>query len=99
MQDNRYHYCAGTFRQVAGSCRNRSRDSPVLRLVSGVVVVDGRLLLNDLALGARAGHGGAEEDVDEQHDAEQDAEGDAEPHQPVGIAGTPSDAGAVDGGS
>ena len=74
-------------------------DLPVLRLVGGVVVVDGRLLLDDLTLGAGAGHGGAEEAVDEQHDAEQDPESDAEPHQPVGVAGAPADAGAVDGGS
>ena len=37
----------------------------VLGVVKGVVVVDTRLLLNDLRPGAAAGHGAAEEDVDE----------------------------------
>ena len=33
-------------------------------------------------LAAGAGHGGAEEDVDDEHDEEEDAEGDAEVEQP-----------------
>ncbi len=69
--------------------------SPILRLVCWVVVIDGRFLFDDLALGAGAGHGRAEEDVDEQHDAEQDGKGDAQPHDPIGIAGTPPDPGAI----
>ena len=56
---------------------------PVLRVVDGVVVVDGWLLLDDLRAGAGAGHGRAEEDVDEEHDGEEDAEGDAQPQQPL----------------
>ena len=36
-------------------------------------------------LGATAGHGAAEEDVDEQHDGEEDAEGNAEVGQPGGV--------------
>ena len=68
---------------------------PILRLVGGIVVIDGGLLLDDFTLGAWAGHGRAEEDVDEEHDAEQDGEGDAKPHQPIGIAGAPSDPGAI----
>ena len=57
--------------------------SPVLRLVNGVVVVNGGLLLYDLAPGARARHGGAEEDVDEEHDGEEHAERDAQPQEPL----------------
>ena len=57
--------------------------SPVLRLVDGIVVVNGGLLLYDLAPGARARHGGAEEDVDEEHDGEEHAERDAQPQQPL----------------
>ena len=58
---------------------------PVLWFVDGVVVVDAGLLLDNLRLGAGAGHGAAEEDVDEEHDPEQDPEGDAEVGQPVGV--------------
>ncbi len=61
---------------------------PVLWLVDGIVVVDAGLLLDDLRLGAAAGHGAAEEDVDEQHDAEEHAKCDAEVGQPVGIRGS-----------
>jgi hypothetical protein len=58
---------------------------PVLGLVDGIVVVDAGLLLDDLRLGAAAGHGAAEEDVDEEHDAEEHTECDAEVGQPVGV--------------
>ena len=50
----------------------------VLGVVHRVVVVNTRLLLNHLRPGAAAGHGAAEEDVDEQHDPEQYTEGDGE---------------------
>ena len=56
-----------------GSAKKSTRDAvslPVLGLVDWIVVVDAGLLLDDLRLGAAAGHGAAEEDVDEQHDAE-----------------------------
>lgn len=43
---------------------------------------DGRLLLNHLRLGARTSHGGAEEDVDDEHDQEEDSESDAEVKEP-----------------
>ena len=72
---------------------------PILRFVNWVIVIDGGFFLDDLGLCAGAGHGGAEEDVDEKHDAEEDGEGDAEPHQPVWVAGTPTDPGAIDGSS
>ena len=65
-----------------------------MRVVDAVVVVDGRLLLDDLAAGAGAGHGRAEEDVDEEHDGEEDAKGHAQPQQPGVAAGTQA-AGAV----
>ena len=58
---------------------------PVLWFVDGVVAVDAGLLLDNLRLGAGAGHGAAEEDVDEEHDPEQDPKGDAEVGQPVGV--------------
>merc|ERR1719282_1583828 len=73
---------------VAGVLGSVSVDSAVvtatvLGVVHGVVVlVQARLLLDDLGPGAAAGHGTAEEDVDQQHDAEQDTEGDAEIRQP-----------------
>ena len=51
----------------------------VLRVVDAVVVVDGGLLLDDLASGAGTGHRGTQEDVDQQHDGEQDSERDAQP--------------------
>ena len=57
--------------------------SPILRVIDGVVVVDGWLLLDDLAARARAGHGRAEEDVNEEHDGEEHAERDAQPQQPL----------------
>ncbi len=59
-------------------------------VVNGVVVVDGGLLLYDLGPGARAGHGGAEEDVNQEHDGEEDPEGDAKPQQPGGLPGANS---------
>lgn len=58
---------------------------PVLWIIHGVVVVDAGFLLDDLGLGAAAGHRAAQEDVDQQHDAEQHAEGDAQVCQPVGV--------------
>ena len=54
-----------------------------MRVVDAVVVVDGGLLLDDLAPRAGACHGGAEEDVDEEHNGEKNAEGDAKPNQPL----------------
>ena len=72
---------------------------PILRFVNWVIVIDGGLFLDDLGLCAWAGHGGAEEDVDEEHDAKEDGEGDAEPHQPVRVASTPTDPGAINGSS
>ena len=56
---------------------------PILWVVNAVIVIDGGLLLDDLAPGAGAGHGRAEEDVDEQHDGEEDPEGDAQPQEPL----------------
>ena len=41
-----------------------------------------RLLLLLGVLAAGAGHGGAEEDVDDEHDEEEDAEGDTEVEEP-----------------
>jgi len=70
-----------------------------LRFIDGIVVIDGGLLLDDLGLGAGAGHGGAEEDVNEEHDAEEDCESNAEPHQPVGVTSTPTNSGTVNGSS
>ncbi len=72
---------------------------PVVGVVEAVVVVDGGLLLDDLAARARAGHGGAKEDVDQEHDGEEDAEGDAQPHQPRVAARGSETAGAVIGGN
>ncbi len=58
----------------------------VLRTVPGSIGIvlfdDRRLLLNDLRLGARAGHSGAQEDVDDQHDQEENSESDAEVKKP-----------------
>lgn len=58
----------------------------VLRTVPGSIGIvlfdDRRLLLNDLRLGARAGHRGAQEDVDDQHDQEENSESDAEVKKP-----------------
>jgi hypothetical protein len=74
-----------------GSAKKSKRDAvslPVLWLVDGIVVVDAGLLLDDLRLCAAAGHGAAEEDVDEQHDAEEHTERDAEVGQPVGVRGS-----------
>lgn len=52
----------------------------------GVVVLDDAgLLLDDLGPGTRTGHGGAQEDVDDQHDEEHDAERDAQVQQPVRV--------------
>ena len=70
---------------VLGLVDRGKMDWPILGLVDGVVVVDAGLLLDDLGLGAAAGHGAAEEDVDEQHDAKQDAKCDAEVGQPIGV--------------
>ena len=80
-------------------CGQRGHVSPVLRLVDGVVVVDGRFLLDDLALGARTRHGRAQKDVDEKHYEEQDSESDGQPRQPVLVVRAQPDAGAIDGGS
>ena len=71
---------------------------PVVRVIDAVVVVDGGLLLYDLAPGARAGHGRAEEDVDEEHDGEEDAERDAQPHQPIVSVAAERGGAVVDGG-
>ena len=56
-----------------------------MRIIHRVIIIDARLLLNNLRLGAAAGHGAAQEDVDEQHDAEQDTERDTEPREPGGV--------------
>ena len=72
---------------------------PILRFIDGIIVIDRRFLLYDLRLSAGAGHGRAEEDVDDQHDAEEDGKGDTEPHQPVAIVAAPVVSGAVDSSS
>ena len=75
------------------------RHSPVLRVVDGVIVVDGGLLLDDLGPGAGARHGRAEEDVDQQHDGEEHAERDAQPQQPlVSLGAQAASAAVVDSG-
>lgn len=47
-----------------------------------IVLDDARVLLDDLGACTAAGHGRAEEDVDDEHDEEHDAERDAQPEQP-----------------
>ena len=47
----------------------------VVVLAVDVVVVHARLLLNDLGPGAAAGHGAAQEHVDQQHNPKQNSEG------------------------
>ena len=47
----------------------------VVVLSVDVIIVDTRLLLNDLGPGAAAGHGAAQEHVDQQHDPKQNSEG------------------------
>ena len=58
----------------------------VLRSVPGTIGIilldDAGLLLDDFCLGTRAGHGRAQEHVDDEHDEEQDAESDAQVEQP-----------------
>lgn len=49
----------------------------------GIVLFnDAGLLLDDFRLGAGAGHGRAEEYVDDEHDEEEDAESDAQVEEP-----------------
>lgn len=84
----------GSSRVHCGSCGDVARlGHPVQRVpgsvlgsVPGAVRIvffdDGRLFLDDLRLGTGAGHGGAKEDVDDEHNEEEDPKGDAEVQQP-----------------
>ena len=53
----------------------RVRVGLVVVLAVDVVVVNARLLLDDLGPGAAAGHGAAQEHVDQQHNPKQNSEG------------------------
>ena len=53
----------------------RVRVGLVVVLSIDVIIVDTRLLLNDLGPGAAAGHGAAQEHVDQQHNPKQNSEG------------------------
>ena len=50
-----------------------------------VVVFETGILLHYFSLGAGAGHGRAQEAVDDHHDEEEQAERDAEVEQPLGV--------------
>jgi hypothetical protein len=47
-----------------------------------ILFYDAGLLFDDFGLGTRAGHGRAEEHVDDEHNQEEDAESDAQIEQP-----------------
>jgi len=72
----------------------------VLGLVHRVVVIDAWFLLYHLSPGAAAGHGTAEEDIDEEHDSEEHTKGDSKVSQPgwVGSTAISSTGGSQEGG-